>query len=78
MLVVLLIKVANPLLSNERTIYEKEAQQELLKQRAADSYEKYLGPGCYHVDRDFDHVQRIDIGNPMTSKVCYDIIVIGF
>lgn len=69
--VLLLGHVANSLLSSAKSIHERETQEELQRQRAAENYAKYLGPGCYDVDRDFDHVQKVSIGNPMTSKVFF-------
>ena len=54
---------------------EINTQKKALEQRKAENYERYLGPGCYDLTREFDNPQTITKGNPLVSKVSLRVII---
>ena len=63
--------IANPILANIR-LNRGEGTNEPKRQNVqhkTEEYEKYLGPGCYEMPRDFDRGMLDAKGNVIVSKV---------
>ncbi len=61
-------KLANPLLANIRLNRGENEVRKSPVQKKQEEYEKYLGPGCYDMPREFDKNLGDIKGNPLVSK----------
>jgi len=66
---------SNPILANIRLNRGNEDTKNTTGMKKNEEYDKYLGPGCYELAREFDK-NLMDIkGNPLISKVRVSIVI---
>ena len=67
--------LANSMLTNPKA--KDNIQSKKIPPKENDNYEKYLGPGCYEINREFDKSQTGGKGNPIVTKVKRNNYIIG-